>query len=924
MEFTATHRQRLVDAFCGMEENDFTRNILVPLLRRLGYERVQFHGGPNERGKDVIAFKLDAFGSLEASVFVVKRLSKSAAANDSKNFHTSVNQMQQAAESEIPTYTGSSGKPSEVVFVTPHEISVKLLESRFNKVTELRPNRCKYLDGGKIAELCNEHWPGLSQSLLGSEHSLSAILQTLCNNEAVLKCIGLDTIVPVDCFHVELDCSLGGRRLSELIATNYAADNERVLIPIEDAGKDVDFLNQYSAPPLESDARSETTAKATCGIDYWKDQANTETNNISKISESLAIELKDSNQAASRARERLANVDTALINLRPGIGIVSSYVVPIPERDNDLQNMGQAELKKEKVRLEVALDLHGNLRENIREAKEGDMQDELPQRLSQFATSLSKNEEFFGEIPVMLKELVRLRKQLEKAEKQIAILQNSSLEETTIDAIAVSPINLLQEIDTLQTEIREEYKRFGNKTSSNMSDVKPFDRVGASAVKLDELVSVGERYGLLSIRNRTEVETSEQNLQTLLEQGRSILLLGDAGSGKSTSLQAFCKRIAMARYESKFVIYAPLGRLVKLSDGDICDRKSLVSSLITYLRRLDVHISKADLENAITTRGTVVVFDAIDEASSSGANLLNAISDLSDRHPSLQVLASSRELRDSCARLALTPVTLKAFSEQQLRRFIDRYCLARNNPPAIDAINEHLNDHPAVLEIIRTPLLATTLCELAFRNQADLPSTEIQLYRDRFRMLSGDLDIAKGIPKRIDSRSEDLLLLCRRIAIVLHSRNSRSLVLSDLVEAIFRDYRDDYPTRESLSRQIQELETPCQLLRPMDEDGGLGFGHLRFQEFFAADEIASWQTSDIAPHLSDPWWRDTFGLYTKINPNSHQFLESLQIRILNNEARETVSRMYHTLPKSKREKIWRNRKGNLTEQIFLDELAGQR
>lgn len=39
----------------SMREDDFTKNILKPLFEAMGYERVDFNGGPYEKGKDLIA-----------------------------------------------------------------------------------------------------------------------------------------------------------------------------------------------------------------------------------------------------------------------------------------------------------------------------------------------------------------------------------------------------------------------------------------------------------------------------------------------------------------------------------------------------------------------------------------------------------------------------------------------------------------------------------------------------------------------------------------------------------------------------------------------------------------------------------------------------------------------------------------------------
>ncbi|MBO2649042.1 restriction endonuclease [Shewanella algae] len=37
------------------KEDDFTKEIIAPLFEAMGYQRVEFNGGPFERGRDLIA-----------------------------------------------------------------------------------------------------------------------------------------------------------------------------------------------------------------------------------------------------------------------------------------------------------------------------------------------------------------------------------------------------------------------------------------------------------------------------------------------------------------------------------------------------------------------------------------------------------------------------------------------------------------------------------------------------------------------------------------------------------------------------------------------------------------------------------------------------------------------------------------------------
>lgn len=76
-----------------MREDDFSKEVLVPLLYRMGYQFVDFHGGPYELGKDIIANKENEFGQLEVTVIQSKKLKAEKTSASSKFFGDIVHQL---------------------------------------------------------------------------------------------------------------------------------------------------------------------------------------------------------------------------------------------------------------------------------------------------------------------------------------------------------------------------------------------------------------------------------------------------------------------------------------------------------------------------------------------------------------------------------------------------------------------------------------------------------------------------------------------------------------------------------------------------------------------------------------------------------------------------------------------------------------
>src|SRR5262245_45981445 len=116
-----------------MLERDFTARILVPLFKALGYTTVDFHGGPDEQGKDLICWRVDELDEVELAVVQVKRYKPSRRARDGQSFSEIVTQLSQCIETAVPNANGHVYQPTTVYLVTPYAIDTRTLSSRFEK-----------------------------------------------------------------------------------------------------------------------------------------------------------------------------------------------------------------------------------------------------------------------------------------------------------------------------------------------------------------------------------------------------------------------------------------------------------------------------------------------------------------------------------------------------------------------------------------------------------------------------------------------------------------------------------------------------------------------------------------------------------------------------------------------------------------------
>ena len=92
---------QLIDYFVSLSEAEFTKNILKPLFENMGFHPVDYYGGRDEGGKDLICWKEDEFEDKRLTVIQVKKTTASASASKKNSFGGIVTQLQQAKEQKV-------------------------------------------------------------------------------------------------------------------------------------------------------------------------------------------------------------------------------------------------------------------------------------------------------------------------------------------------------------------------------------------------------------------------------------------------------------------------------------------------------------------------------------------------------------------------------------------------------------------------------------------------------------------------------------------------------------------------------------------------------------------------------------------------------------------------------------------------------
>jgi hypothetical protein len=287
-----------------------------------------------------------------------------------------------------------------------------------------------------------------------------------------------------------------------------------------------------------------------------------------------------------------------------------------------------------------------------------------------------------------------------------------------------------------------------------------------------------------------------------------------------------------------------------------------------------------------------LLLDGIDEVVKSCPWMCDAIAQLPSCLSNVQLITSSRHIGGFPEKVPLMGLSIRDFTETQKNNFIKKWfsTVDKTDAGSLKAENviKHLEQNKFIAEIVTNPLNATILCVLA-KNEISLPEREIQLYKERTRLLFGDYDFHKEA-KRVESRSDLLSKVAIKLAFYLHSHNLREESLDELKAEAVRLFEGRH-TVESVNKAVSELVDPCNILVPMNVQGDFGFGHLRFQEYFTACELLTNRNIKLVDLLYYEWWRGPMTLLAQMSDDLEYLFKGAIDRSRLTQALQTLNAM---------------------------------
>lgn len=821
-----------LNALQELKEDDFSRNVLKPLFESMSFSRVDFVGGPYEYGKDLVALHEIPLKGTSVYAIQSKKIGEKSNTSEKGVLSDLIVQLRQCFSKKIKLHNGSEQLPDHVYLATPFQISQRLL-------TEIHEQLCwgdkriEILDGPRVIELIREFKPLLLEKLLSLSDKLQLHDCEQLNNLELISALNQkNSIDELNCYS-DLAFFMGTIDSNVLLDSTFTIKKERITL----SKGSWDLMNKEVFKPLEKLLGFYPLMQSSYEIEkhYNHELVKYKSKENQKIKDDIiqAEQLIATNTQAIRSV--MSSVDSS-VN-----GMLSQ------KTDNALLPVVFESLNLLKTSVNSSFDETDIRKLDIFISESG-----IGRLAEQYKQSV---------FPAFL-EARKIIDSIATQKNEYFALKSEYLEEPQI-----SLTFLHEKIERWIENKCKAYKQ-GIADINNQSDSVDLVLFLSDTQKtlnvLDVFINKAEdskKY--ISVNKRASGYCDGLSISPfeLFDSKYDIAVFGGAGAGKTTTLQMYVKKLLKDPLSK--VIYIALNRYINKISVVLDDKVKNYDVLLSII--LTAKNLESNPENILSIKSYFseedklkLVLDGLDEAYAKYPGIIDAINEFKTKHPSIQILISSRDCVSYLSKVCFLGITLLPFSEPQLYKFIRSWFQNKDVELGERVIDSIIGKD--VAEIVKTPLLATLLCDFAEKG-IDIPRSESEIFTKRLELFCGVYDTYKDIRRTTLSQSI-LQKAAIKIAYSLHSRNQRSAQKSDIIKYLNNDAGFNYDKNTCITA-VEELIDPCNILVLDTISGTYSFGHLRYQEHLTSLELLFNRSIELVSYLKNDWWRGALCLYAQ-------------------------------------------------------------
>lgn len=348
-----------------------------------------------------------------------------------------------------------------------------------------------------------------------------------------------------------------------------------------------------------------------------------------------------------------------------------------------------------------------------------------------------------------------------------------------------------------------------------------------------------------------------------------ILVLGDAGSGKSTSIRRLGYTLAGRAMSGEAGARIPI--MFRAVDVVRAFPQSLVEQCFERTATVASSRKPCFQQSDLQSGRLILFFDALDEVTDAGdrEKLLASILQFHGTYPACHVVVTSRDYSSVTQIEGLNGFDTYRLSSIKLKQAIELLNrLERGGTVSPETSREAIRQLQDVHGMELNPLLVTVFAATSDYSRKDIPANITELFKKFTEIMLGRWDASKGLAQQFQPLVKDFLLT--RIGYEMQRRRTTTIPLADFLGMIEKELADrGYST--DVAAVTDEILNRSALFRVSSE--GVEFRHLLLQEFFAGRGIPPGEA--LSNLISDDWWRRALVFHFGERPGDGMALDEI-------------------------------------------------
>lgn len=379
---------------------------------------------------------------------------------------------------------------------------------------------------------------------------------------------------------------------------------------------------------------------------------------------------------------------------------------------------------------------------------------------------------------------------------------------------------------------------------------------------------------------RTEASDGDDVL-TLLEANPAVVLIGDAGAGKSTVVREWEYRLAQTITESGSSTGA--NTIVHKREPALGPWMPVVKRASGLVKRL-AHWKEENAESCamvldlsphLLTLGAIyLIVDALNETADQEKQVIAAwIAALHNQFPDLRMVVCHRQYNYNASLLPFPVVLLHKVKTEQAKNYIRDYLREKqtdNHAVLAERLIHLLLDNPdyeQVRDLTQTPLFLWMIVD-RYRETQKLPENRGQLFRDFSQWYMEERHHREhGDVLRTQFSYDEKALMLGALGFELVQQRQTSLAEKQVSSLV------PQPLQGQWKALLDEIVASEMLQR---EQNNLRFLHQSFQEYFAARHFLEQEAKDpasIRARVYQHGWHDTMALLMGFGGDQPEVIE---------------------------------------------------